>query len=417
MEKTPLVQFKDCQKLKSNNPRLDKLCTSNKNLKQLLADNADDSKQEFMGVPQILGISKKPNGEYWASHYIGITWLETNKLCAVIEPRLKKINWEEIYRAALSVNTPFEADYFSKCYGIDFDSPQIEIKSNTVELTPLLILHFLSLLTKLFNSGLKKGYITREENLKSKVKGRILIQQHLQKNILAKHEDRTFCRFTEFTTDIPENRLLKKALLFCQRYAQQHKSLEVKKRAEIGKFLSYFEGVSDNISISQIQRVAKNKIYKHYPEACRVAKMILQRYDYSISNVKEENGKHKVPPYWIDIARLFELYVYSKLDKVYPGEIQFQANGWGLTAVDYIKKGAEPLIIDAKYKPRYDNKTIDLADIREISGYARDEKILEALGSEARKSGFSELKGEFRDLMKVDGFIDFYKIAIALPTT
>lgn len=75
-----------------------------------------------------------------------------------------------------------------------------------------MLLHYLSLLTQLMKGGLRKGYVIREENLQSKVRGRILFQNHLKQNVFNKREDRVFCRYQEYTTDIPENRLLKKAL-------------------------------------------------------------------------------------------------------------------------------------------------------------------------------------------------------------
>jgi hypothetical protein len=51
------------------------------------------------------------------------------------------------------------------------------------------------------------------------------------------------------------------------------------------------------------------------------------------------------------------------------------------TAIDFIHTGTPKQIIDAKYKPRYGNSQSGIVnDIREISGYARDEKILRAFG-------------------------------------
>ena len=77
---------------------------------------------------------------------------------------------------------------------------------------------------------------------------------------------------------------------------------------------------------------------------------------------------------------LYELYVYAQLIKNYGKEnIGFQVSGYAKTAVDFIKKD-EQLIIDAKYKPQYAHSDAGmLDDIRQISGYARDRKILAAL--------------------------------------
>ena len=106
--------------------------------------------------------------------------------------------------------------------------------------------------------------------------------------------------------------------------------------------------------------------------------MILRRFDYSLQNTSKTEDS--APPFCIDMARLFELYVYSLLTKAYPQQINFQVKGHCNTAVDYIKKD-ECLIMDAKYKPHYDNSNRGIIDdIREISGYARDRKIINTLG-------------------------------------
>ena len=141
-----------------------------------------------------------------------------------------------------------------------------------------------------------------------------------------------------------------------------------------------FEIVSDDLNVSQVKNFSHNKLFKQYSEAVRVAKDILKRYEYSINAVTE--NQQRTPPFWIDMPRLFELFVYSTLNKWYPNQIDFQVEGSCGSKVDYIHRG-EKIIIDAKYKPRYDytNSGI-LPDIREISGYARDLSILGHFGND-----------------------------------
>ena len=87
-----------------------------------------------------------------------------------------------------------------------------------------------------------------------------------------------------------------------------------------------------------------------------------------------------IPPFWIDMARLYEVYVYGLLQRAYPGQIKFQVKGHYQTAVDFLKMDEE-IIMDTKYKPHYDSSNTGVIDdIREISGYARDEYILHELG-------------------------------------
>ena len=143
----------------------------------------------------------------------------------------------------------------------------------------------------------------------------------------------------------------------------------------INKLLSDFSNVSDKIEIYEVKSLRANKLFSEYKEAIRLAKMILRKYDYSLQ--KTEETESKTLPFWIDMPRLYEMYVYAWLkENVKDDEILFQAEGYGTTAADYVLKRSG-MILDAKYKPRYENSNAGIIDdIREMSGYARDEKIL-----------------------------------------
>jgi 5-methylcytosine-specific restriction enzyme subunit McrC len=331
----------------------------------------------YLKEPKYLGIY-----DYCASYYIGASWLVKNELAVIVTPKMKNIDFVTMFLETLEVDTKNESDYFAQCYGIQFDEPTIETDEQLNQLTPLLVLHFISLLERLVKRGLKKDYIVREENLKTKVKGRPLITKHLQKNVFQQRADRVYCQYQEYTDDIPENRLLKKALLFADRIINNYESLKAQSfyseiQSRLLRLKNMLSHISDEIEPYQVQKLSTNKLFKEYKETTRVAKMLLRRYDYSISEASEE--QHSTPPFWIDMSRLYEMWVFSQLEKAYPGQIQFQVKGHCGTAVDFIKKD-ECLIMDAKYKPHYDysNRGI-IDDIREISGYARDWKILQRL--------------------------------------
>lgn len=328
---------------------------------------------EYMKPPVHLGI----DGQFNASYYIGADWLQTNQLAAVVLPKVPNLDYVEMFIEALNVNSAAETDYFSKCYGIKFDQPAIEVTDKLNQLSILLLVRYIVLLEKMVARGIRKDYITVEENLKSKVKGHLVMSVHLNKNVIPHREDRAYCRYQVYTEDIPVNRLLKKALLFAQQMLFSIPSLSKichKLQPRLNVLLMRFEQISDNVSITEVRTLAGNKLYRQYTDVVQAAKDILRRYDYSLSEVADTS--HKTPPFWIDMARLFELYVYGKLYAVYGNQIKFQVPGYLRTQADFIHLG-ERLVIDTKYKPRYDYSMSGIiADIREISGYARDTKIL-----------------------------------------
>ena len=381
---------------------------------------------DYMGKPRCLGIDQS----FTASYYIGASWLKDD-LAIVVTPKMKNIDFVTMFLEALEVDTKNESDYFAQCYGIQFDEPTIETDEQLNQLTPLLVLHFISLLERLVKRGLKKDYIIREENLKTKVKGRLLITKHLQKNIFQQRSDRVYCQYQEYTDDIPENRLLKKALLFADRIINNYESLKAQSsyseiQSRLLRLKNVLSHISDEIEPYQVQKLSTNKLFKEYKETIRVAKMLLRRYDYSISEASEE--QHSTPPFWIDMSRLYEMWVFGKLLQHAIHEIQFQEKGfYGRQVADYVIP-SERLILDAKYKPNYaNNNYVDIGDIRELSGNARDESLLPDLDEFYSPrcviiypGDYDELKHEEEALfdsqgIKIPHYRNFYKISVNLP--
>ena len=381
---------------------------------------------DYLRVPKYLGIY-----DYCASYYIGASWLVKNELAVIVTPKMENIDFVTMFLSALEVDTKNESDYFAQCYGIQFDEPTIETDEQLNQLTPLLVLHFISLLERLVKRGLKKDYFIREENLKKKVKGRLLFTKHLQKNVFQQRSDRMYCQFQEYTDDIPENRLLKKALLFADRIINNYESLKAQSsyseiQSRLSKLKNRLSSISDEIEPYQVQKLSTNKLFKEYKEAIRVAKMLLRRYDYSISEASQE--QHTTPPFWIDMSRLYEMWVFGKLLQHAIHEIQFQEKGfYGRQVADYVIP-SERLILDAKYKPNYaNNNYVDIGDIRELSGNARDESLLPNLDETYSPRCVIIYPGDHDELkheeeapfdsqgIKIPHYRNFYKISVKLP--
>lgn len=391
--------------------------------------NLDFKETDYEGEPKYLGITP----DMRASYYIGADWL-TEEKAVVVTPKMPDIDYVRMFMAALRFAP--SASYFSKFYGINSSGKKIESEKLDGILTPLILIHFLSAVNKLLEKGLKKGYVSREENLQTKIKGKVMMSKQYSKNIANHRPDRIMCCYQEYSADIPENRLIKKALLFAKRTIYMMPALQCHKifpdiNHMLLASLAAFDGVSDDIETSSVRTVQKNKLYGDYGTAIKLAKQLLKRYDYSIDHIEAE--KNLVPPFWIDMARLYEVYVYGLLQKAYPGNIKFQVKGHYQTAVDFLKMDEE-LIMDTKYKPHYDtsnSRVID--DIREISGYARDEYILSELGiSDQDKvpncliiypkmedcctiTAFQEGKPLLPNATHFESFRKFHKICVPVP--
>lgn len=411
---------------------------------------------EYMGVPTLLGLNYSED-KLTAGYYVGAVWLENDNhhIAATVAPKIENIDFMKMFADALSI--PLWSEYFAKCYGIQWDEDFIPTQDLDAVFTPLLALAYYKTLLKAIEHGLKRGYRDYEENLRS-IRGRIVVNENICQNVLPHRLERTFCHYSEFTEDIPENRILKKALTIVLGMIGRTESLHAHEgysllMSQMRRTMNLFNGVGDDVQISEVRNVTKNKLYRNYNSAIEMAKNIIRRCDTSISDGQDRTKK--VLPFWIDMPRLYEIYVYGVLIQTFPdSKIEFQVKGHFKSAVDYLKiDDNEKLILDAKYKHRYENSNQGmLPDIRELSGYARDTSILRKLGvptdgsemvncvllypnselgnalpddsegEESKKINFLKVgqAGKTRKILDkcvpIPGFVRFYKLGIEVPT-
>lgn len=316
---------------------------------------------------------------YYASYIIGAEWIDDKEALVVTTKRgMEEIDFLSIFMTCFSSDLSVES--FAEIYNIDSEAPVIHAPSLKGVLSPLIVMHFLGIVSRI--KSLKKGYVHYSENLK-KVKGHIQVMKNERKNIASKRFDRVFCVFDEYTVDIPENRLIKKALLFSSqilRTITQNHSIGNKAKLMLSKSLALFENVSDEVQVKEVSLIKGHKLFSEYNEAVRLAKLILRRYDYSIS--KTSSLDENVPPFTLDMSLLYEHYVYGLLNEAYGNKISYQFKGkTGFPDFLYYATGFKA-ILDTKYIPKYESSSLDNNVIRQLSGYSRDIPILRHLGYE-----------------------------------
>jgi len=315
---------------------------------------------------------------------------------------------------------------------IDFNKKPIKVKQVNDLITPLIIVQFLRVVKQIVKKGLQKGYYPITDNLRSKVKGKILVARTINRNHLKNDLLHTWCTYQEYGLNNPQNRLLKRAMKFIKRYVQ----VIGENGLNISNVLSFidpaFEEVSEKIEVHEIAHFRINPFFSEYGEAIMLAKLILRRFGFHINSVRSD-GFIEVPPFWVDMSKLFELYVLGKLkDALKPGEVIYQARGeYG--ELDFLRntKGEE-IIIDAKYKPVYANgNKYDIDNIRQLSAYGRDKGLLRQLAIDEDKWDTTVLpcliihpkQDADTDIVKenllnhpIKQFEQFYKLGIKIPT-
>ena len=368
------------------------------------------------------------------SFFIGIDWLVKNELAIYVAPKVdsnnQQVNYLEILYSCLSI--PEIAKHTDQLYEVKIDKDFIEIEQKQDLLTPLLVMHYLQLLKKIVRKGLKRSYYSVNHNLKGKIKGKIKVHRNIKKNFIKNKKTNTICQYDVFGFNSIENRILKHTLKFIQRYLSQTPTL----LNYIQPLLNYcqpaFVSISDDVDLNNLESIKHNSFYKEYKEAISIAELILKRFGYNVKNAKvQPTGKTSVPPFWIDMSKLFEFYTLGLLKDRYGQKLIFQAQGtYGQP--DFLLAGeTNKFILDAKYKSRYQNEHYHIEDIRQLSGYSRDSKLLTKLGyisHEDQSKAVPHCIVVYIDQHaqtvlpesltddRIDGFTNFYKVGIAMPT-
>ncbi|MFV8366827.1 5-methylcytosine restriction system specificity protein McrC [Flavobacterium sp. XS1P27] len=351
--------------------------------------------------------------ELKADYCIGLDWLGNTGRYVYVEPKLnsKTIQsfiqetdkeQEESFVEAAEIttrNTSFELDYLKMLLQvtsvtesnleikdlvkIDWKAQPIEIAQKDDKLTPFLVVRFLQTLKVIVRKGLKKNYYKVQENLSNRIKGKIVVSQHIKQNVFKNRFTSTYCEYQQFGEDHAENHFLKKVLQFVDSYVENHIGLFGKNYTEIQHTINYcrpaFNLISDEVNDTEIKHIKHNPFYKDYAAALLMGSYILKKFAYNITQTTTQ--KVATPPFWIDMPRLFELYVYSKMIEHNPaekGEIHYQFSTYG-NALDILVSHTKfQMVIDAKYKLHYQNGHLH-EDIRQVTGYARLKKVREKL--------------------------------------
>ncbi len=302
-----------------------------------------------------------------ASYYIGLSWLKEGECSVSVLPKIN-VDYLKMFMDCFYSDDNDVQDKLMQIYSIDFDKPCIHLENTPFEFTPFIIIHFLQLMKKLIKKGLKKGYILKEENLKGKVKGKILFAHQYKKNLSTGRIENNYCRYQEYSEDCIENRILKKNLLFVAHFLNNYElsdSYELQRIVQ--SMLPIFQSVSDISDTQEIRKFQVNPFYREYARALKVAKLILRRFSYDIQSAQGDADK-TLPPFWIDMPLLYELYILNMLRNRFGSKIYYHI-ATRKDEIDFGKRD-EHLIMDAKYVPDWDTE-VNTEHIGQLARYAR----------------------------------------------
>lgn len=366
------------------------------------------------------------------SYFVGIDWV-TDDVAVQVRP---KVEGEDDYIDYLRMLTealkePENTEHLDGLLTIDFNAKPIPLEEKEDMLSPFIVAQFLMALKKAVRKGLRQSYYLVSDNLNSKIKGKILVGKNVCKNLSSGNRIDHYCQYQEYGINSVENKILKKALSLSSHILSTYRGgLDVSLlKKTIAHIYPYFRGVGDDYDLSKVDTFKANPIFKDYYKALEYGILILKRSAYGFN--RSSSHIDSTPPYWIDMSKLLELYVYRELRRLYPipGEVHYHMHlRW--RELDYLlnPQVGTPMVIDAKYKPRYHYNEPDIEDIRQISAYARmegvykklnipEDRIIDCLIVYANQECPPEIPERFDELemSKVSGYSRFHKIGIKLP--
>jgi len=366
------------------------------------------------------------------SYFVGIDWIKENEHAIYIQPKINKASKETNYMQMLLsalIHPEILSTDIGDFFEIKWEKPEIEISQTQDMITPLLIISFLKNVMEIVKKGLKKSYYKIENNLYCRIKGKLIVSQNIKKNHIKNKMLNNYCTYDEFGVNGIENRIIKKALKFIQSYRNFKNIDQIFYNSEnsinIYKLInSEFKDVSDDVELHELKHAKTNPFFSEYREAVKLARIILRRFGYNIRNTMQE--KISTPPFWIDMSKLFELYVLGLLKKRFGSKVDYHFSS-SANELDYLLKCKEtPMVIDAKYK-LYHKKNISKQDIRQVSGYARLNTVYEALNNQNNElidcliiypdqdNGYKSFEGVDLKQNQEKDYKGIYKLAVKLP--
>ena len=338
--------------------------------------NQDVPNPKYLGIHQEFDQNELKLKSYY---YVGYRWIsETEDKYIYVSPKEYKKSKADYLKMLLEcMKDTIVSKKLTDTYEIFFNEKWIEINDEQDEITPLLILHFLNVIKNITKKGLKKGYIKLTENISSKIKGKILINDTIRQNHTKNRIDKTICCHQVFTINCIENQIIKTALLQCSRNLLGINNKDISKLLK--QNLNFFELVDKKeVFESDFSKIKHSPFFKEYKDALNLARMIFKRFGFSL-NSSSLKYKHHIPPFYINMPELFERYVEVLLRKYHPDlidgnrDIKFEMN----MRPDFLLP-SKYMIIDAKYKYWYDSthendKFKD--DYQQLSLYGRANKI------------------------------------------
>jgi 5-methylcytosine-specific restriction enzyme subunit McrC len=304
-------------------------------------------------------------------------------LTVEILPKADKLNDFDTKEAQVKEQNKWQSiliDMLKVCHSLDTPSvsdASLKLKSNSI--LDLYIQRFINEVNYLINAGLIKKY-RKEEINSTALKGKLLLQKHITKNIV--HKERFYVSRTTYDRDHKWHQILFKAIQLLPLICNNQYLVSLCYQLQLN-----FPEVKDiKVDASLFDNLVYDRKSEPYKPAIQIAKLFLLNYRPDVSF----GSTHSIAILF-DMNKLWEEYIYRMLQKANKGRCvvhnQRSTKFWNFDNTNrYLKPDIvlqkeigndelgnpkyEYIVIDTKWKNIYDDvKNIAMEDLRQMFAY------------------------------------------------
>ena len=252
-------------------------------------------------------------------------------------------------------------------------------------LLDLFVRMFLDEARRLIQRGLGADYTAVRGN-EGCVRGKILFHEHLRRNLL--HRERVFVEYDLFSTDCPENRLVKATAVYLRRHCA-----DLQNRRDLSTLLSILNRVPQSQNIWQdFSRCSQSRAMADYQRLLELCRVFLRGKSFTACS-----GGQAALALLFPMEQIFESYVAAVLRRHLDPQkyqVQVQAKGRYLfelpqkqfalrpdLVVEDLERG-ERTVLDTKWKllsPRQRSWGVSQGDMYQMCAYQREYRARQAV--------------------------------------
>lgn len=230
-------------------------------------------------------------------------------------------------------------------------SDDVPVPQDMAELLDSVVEIFVKQVGNLLRSGLLRGYVSKRDNL-TMMRGRLNVAEHIRTNVAAKH--RLLCDFDEFTSDVLENRIIRRTLWLLLRV----RAWPTRIRLPMDRYERQMaEANLQHIDDRDFENVHFTRLNERYRTPLTLARLLLQ-----MLSVTHRYGEREMLPLLLNMPKVFERFLQRMLgERLAAQELTVRWEGESrpldrrctvrLVPDMVIYADSTPLcIVDAKYK-------------------------------------------------------------------